>query len=88
MNRNQKTEELLHSLREAIDEALADSASVLAAMGELEDAGFCPSFCVHVELPKRIEQPSVELVTVDEGLILTASDESFLRILGIAAPMA
>jgi len=87
MNRNQKTEELLHSLREAIDEALADPANVLAAMGELEDAGFCPSFSVDITLPEESELPTVELVTYDEGLILTASDESFLRILGIAAPV-
>jgi hypothetical protein len=84
MNPSQKTQQLLHNLREAIDEALADSSSVLAAMGELEDAGFSPSFSVDITLPEKIEPPSVELVTLDEGLILTASDESFLRNLGIA----
>ena len=81
MNRNEKAERLLYNLREAIDEALADSSSVLAAMGELEDAGLCPSFSVDIALP------SEELVTYDEGLILTGSDESFLRTLGITAPM-
>jgi len=87
MNLNQKTKRLLHNLQEAIDEALADSSGVLAAMGELEDAGFSPSFSVNIALPEKIEPPSVELVTLDEGLILTGSDESFLQTLGIAAPM-
>jgi hypothetical protein len=78
MNRNQKAEQLLHNLREAIDEALTDSSSVLAAMCELEDAGLSPSFFVNIAPPEKIEPSSVELVTYDEGLILTASDESFL----------
>jgi hypothetical protein len=56
-------------------------------MGELEDAGFSPSFSVDITLPEEIEPPSVELITLDEGLILTASDESFLRNLGIAKQM-
>jgi hypothetical protein len=87
MNLNKKTKQLLCNLRQAIDEALADSSSILAAMSELEDAGFRPSFSVDIVLPERIEPPAVELVTLDEGLILTASDESFLQMLGIAAPM-
>jgi len=87
MSPNRKVEEMLRNLREAIDEALADSLSVLAAMGELEDAGFCPSFSVDVMLPEESELPSMELITYDEALILTVSDESFLRTLGIAAPM-
>ncbi len=87
MNPSQKVQELLHNLRAAIDQALADSFSVLAAMGELEDAGFCPSFCVDIALPDERELPTVELVTYQEGLILTASDESFLQALGITAPM-
>jgi len=84
MNRNQKAQELLNNLREAIDDAVAESPNVLAAMGELEDAGFCPSFSVSVALPEGKEPPSIELVTADQGLILTASDDSFLRALGIA----
>jgi hypothetical protein len=87
MNTNRKAKQLLHNLRDAIDEALADSSRVLAAMGELEDAGFCPSFSVDVTLPDETEWTSVELVSLDEGLILTASDESFLRTLGIAGPI-
>jgi hypothetical protein len=87
MNRNQEAEQLLHNLREAIDEALADSSSVLAAMCELEDAGFSPSFSVDVALAEENESPSVELVIWDEGLIITQSDESFLRTLGITAPI-
>ena len=87
MNRNQKAEQLLHNLREAIDEALTDSSSVLAVMCELEDAGFCPLFSVNVTLAEWRGSASVELVTLDEGLILTQSDESFLQTLGIAAPM-
>jgi hypothetical protein len=86
MNRYQKAEQLLRNLREAIDEAVADSSSVLAALGELEDAGFCPSFSVDITYQESA-LPSQELVSYDEGLILTASDESFLRTLGIAAPM-
>ena len=87
MSPNRKVGEMLRNLREAIDEALADSLSVLAAMGELEDAGFCPSFSVDVALPDESAFPTIELVTYDEGIILTASDESFLRTLGITAPM-
>jgi len=87
MNRNQSTEQLLHNLHEAIDEAMSESSGVLAAMGELEDAGFCPSFSVDIALPEESELPTVELVTYDEGIILTESDESFLRTLGVAAPM-
>jgi hypothetical protein len=88
MNQNGKREELLYRLREAIHESLAESLTVLAAMSELEDAGLCPSFSVDITLPEENTSPSVELVTVDEGLILTASDESFLRTLGIATPIA
>ena len=87
MNRNQKARHLLRNLHQAIDEALADSSSVLEAMGELEDAGFRPAFSVDVAFPEEAELPSVEMVTLDEGLVLTAPDESFLRTLGIAAPM-
>ena len=86
MNRKQKAEQLLHNLREAIGEALADSSGVLAAMSELEDAGFSPSFAVDIALPQQTELPSIQPVTYDEGIILTESDESFLRSLGIAAP--
>lgn len=82
-----RAKQLLHNLREAIDKALADSSSVLAAMCELEDVGFCPSFSVNVTLAEWSGSPSVELVTLDEGLILTRSDESFLQTLGIAAPI-
>ncbi len=85
MNWNQKAEKLIHNLREAIEEALADSPGVLAALGQLEDAGYCPSFSVQVAIPpEEIGPPEVELVSFDEGLVLTGSDESFLRALGIS----
>jgi hypothetical protein len=86
MNRNEKTEELLARLRESIEEALAESSSVFAAMSELEDAGLSPSFSVNIALPEQSALPSIEPVSFDEGLILSASDESFLRTLGIATP--
>jgi hypothetical protein len=85
MDKKQKAEELLHNLREAIDEALADSPGVLAAMSELEDAGLCPSFSINVAIPpEKVEPPSTEMVTLDGGLVLTQPDESFLRTVGIS----
>jgi len=86
MKKKQRAEELLRNLREAIDEALGESHAVAAAIGELEDAGFCPSLCVKVALPAGDEYATIEAVSLDEGLVLTASDESFLRMLGIVAP--
>ncbi len=86
MNLNQKARDLLLKLRAAIDEALGDSSNVLAAMVELEDAGFSPSFCVDVELQEETGPPLVESVSLDQGLILTVSDEWFLRTIGIATP--
>lgn len=82
MSRNQRNKLLLQNLREAIDQALADSSSVLAAMTELEEAGFTPSFCVNIAVPEQIDCTS-EIVTVDQELVLTESDDSFLRRLGI-----
>lgn len=91
MNRNRRNQRLLENLREAIDQALADSSSVLAAMSELEDAGLNPSFCVNIAIPEQtddasceIERPSFDIVGVDEESILTESDEAFLRRLGIS----
>ena len=86
MDVNENPRQLLDNLRHAIDEALADSFGVLAAMSELEDAGFDPSFSVVIVAPEKREPPSVELVTLDEGLILTDSDTSFLKRFGIAGP--
>lgn len=83
MNRNQRNKQLVENLREAIDQALAESSSVLAAMGELEDAGFNPSFCVNIAIPEKIDGPPLPVVTVDQEPILTESDDSFLRRLGI-----
>jgi len=88
LKRKQKTEQFLRNLREAIDAALADSSGILAAMGELEDLGYNPTFSVDITLPEESELPSVALVTLDEGLVLTESDEWFLRTLGIAQPMS
>jgi hypothetical protein len=52
------------------------------------NSGFgCHIQAVDVTFPEEIEQPSVELVNFDEGLMLTGSDEAFPRTLGIAAPM-
>ena len=87
MTRNRRTRQLLNNLREAINAALADSSGILAAMCELEDAGLNPAFSIDITLPEERELPSVDLVTRDEGLLLTTSDESFLRTLGIAQPM-
>jgi len=85
VNMNRKIEQLLHSLREAIHDAIGESFGVAAAMAELEREGHCPSLMVDVALPQEEkEPPSLELVTPDGPLFLTASDEDFLRNLGIA----
>ena len=87
---NRKIEQMLHSLREAIHDAIGDSCEVAAAMGELEREGQCPSLLIDVALPQdngrsqQKEPPSLELVTPDGPLYLTASDGDFLRNLGIA----
>lgn len=86
MNQNRRTEDLLHKLREAIHETLAESLAVLEAMSELEDAGLCPAFSVDITLPEE-GAPSEESVTHAERFVLTASDESFLRTLGITTPL-
>lgn len=93
-----KIERLLSSLREAIHEALGESASVAAAMAELEREGHCPSVMVDVGLPEGVvtereiadlerdaerELPTLELVTRDGPLYLTIEDEDFLRNVGI-----
>jgi len=87
MNRNKEVERLLHQLREAIDEAIAESLGVLAAMSELEDAGFGATYSVEISLPEKVEPVSVEAVIVAEKLLLTGSDEHFLQSLGITTPM-
>ena len=87
MNLNKRAERLLHQLQEAIDEAIADSLNVLAAMSELEDAGVSPSLSVQVSLPEDVEPISIESVSFHDGLILTGSDEYFLRSVGITTPM-
>lgn len=81
---NGKIEQLLHSLREAIHDAIGESFGVAAAMADLEREGHCPSLMVDVALPQEKERPSLELVTHDGPLFLTAADEDFLRNVGIA----
>ena len=87
---NQKIEHLLQSLREAIHDAIGDSCEVAAAMSQLEREGQCPSLLIDVTLPqdnetkRQAEPPSLELVTPDGPLYLTAYDGDFLRNLGIA----
>ena len=83
MNLSKQAEQLLHQLHEAIDEAIADSLNVLTAMSELENEGFSPSYFVEVSLLEKGEPISVDAVIVSEGLVLTGSDEFFLRSLGI-----
>jgi len=86
---NLKIEQLLQSLREAIHDAIGDSCEVAAAMSQLEREGHSPSLLIDVALPRdngtsqQKELPSVELVTPDGPLFLTASDGDFLRELGI-----
>lgn len=92
---------LLNSLREAIHEAIGESHSVASVLAELEREGHSPTFMIDVGLPqgaltdKEIsdiesscdkELPSLELVTRDGPLYLTAADEDFLRNLGVATP--
>ncbi len=82
---NRKIEQLLQSLREAIHDAIGDSCEVAAAMSQLEREGQCPSLLIDVALPQEEkERPSLELVTHDGPLFLTAADEDFLRNMGIA----
>jgi len=85
---NHEIEQLLNEIREAIDGALAESLPLEKAMQELERRGVSPSLSVDVMLGEARPSPSMEFVTFDEGLILTTSDEVFLRSLGIvtAAP--
>jgi len=87
---NRKIEQLLQSWREAIHDAIGDSCEVAAAMSQLEREGVSPSLLIDVALPqdngtnRQKESPSLELVTPDGPLYLTASDGDFLRNLGIA----
>ena len=76
---HKKIEELLHTLRHAIDEALADSSQIAAIMAELDQAGLVPSIDVNVELPDAPEAASLEI----GPLSLTERDEQFLRNVGI-----
>ena len=76
---NKKIEELLHHLRHAIDEALADSPSIAAIVAALEQQGLAPSFVVDVELPEAPEAASLEI----GPLSLTARDKLFLKNVGI-----
>ena len=81
---NKKTDELLHKLREAIHEAIAESWDVAQAMAELEEEGCCPTFSVDVALADGTPTPQEE--TFDEALVLTADDEHFLRSIKVAIP--
>ena len=84
---NRKLEQLLQSLRDAIHEAIGESLGVAAAMAELEREGQSPSLLIDVNLPqKETEMASLELVTPDGPLFLTASDGDFLRNMGITTP--
>jgi len=85
---NRKIEQLVEQLRDAIHEALCESVAVVSAMQELDRAGRCPALTVDVTLAGEKESPSIELVTRDQGLILTSSDEQFLRNIGIATSLA
>lgn len=80
---NQEAQRLMHKLREAIHEALTESTDIRTAMAELESAGHAPSFSVDITLPEQKELPSVEVVTRDGTLLLTAWDGEFLRNIGI-----
>lgn len=83
---NQKIEELLHILREAIHEAVAESWDVAQAMAELEQAGRCPAFSVDVVLVDEPQSPQLEEEAFGEALVLTADDQQFLRSIKIASP--
>lgn len=80
---NRKLDRLLKSLRDAIDEAIADSPTVAAVMAELERAGISPSLLVDVAVPKVQEPALNEVVRQDGPLQLTACDEELLRDMGI-----
>lgn len=86
---NQKIEQMLQSLREAIHDAIGDSCEVAAAMSQLEREGQCPSLLIDVALPQdngtnqQKQSHSLELVTPDGPLYLTAYDGDFLRNIGI-----
>ena len=94
-----RIERLLSSLREAIHGAIGESHSVASVLAELEREGHSPTFMIDVGLPQGVltdqeishlenscekELPSLELVTQDGPLYLTAADEDFLRNLGVA----
>jgi len=83
---NRKLTRLLNSLQAAIYEAVADSPSVAAVLSELQREGCSPSYAVDVTLPDSnvAEAP----VTLYGSLSLTASDESFLRNIGIIVTSA
>jgi len=80
---NRQIQKMLQSLREAIHEALADSPGVASAMAELEREGHIPAFTVDVTLPEEKVADSGEVFVCAGPLPLTASDQDFLRNLGI-----
>lgn len=79
---NENIPKLLHRLREAIHEALADSKEVEEAMAALDRAGQSPTFAVDVKLE---EEPPVLPVSQNGELALTPEDEEFLRSLRIVS---
>lgn len=81
MDKNQT--EMLQRLQEAIQDAIAQSYAVGAAMDELERAGICPSLTIDVALPEQQELPA--FVGRKGRLRLSAGDELFLRSVGITA---
>jgi hypothetical protein len=74
---NQDVKGLLQNLREAIHEALAESADISAAMAALEQAGHCPAFKVDIDMP--------ESDASGERIDPVEFDENFLRSLGISS---
>lgn len=77
---NKEIERLLHTLREAIHDALAESSDIVAAMAALERAGRCPTFAVDVTLDDE------QLPREESTLALTTEDEQFLKSLKIVSP--
>ena len=84
MNMNPDIEKRLNFLRDVINDVIALSPDVAAAMADLEKAGLCPSLMIDVAVPEPEDLPILELVTRDGPLVLTDSDSDFLRNLGIA----
>ncbi len=81
---NEKIEELLNQLREAIHEAITDSASVAQAMAGLEQEHCCPVFAVDVMLAEPLAALNEDGI-VDDVFVLSEYDEQFLRAIKITS---